>query len=240
MAKQTIKFIRSEEVAEGTKAFYFEKPTGFEFKAGQTIDLTLINPAETDTEGNTRTFSIASAPHEDHLMIATRMRDTAFKRVLGKMQGREELEIDGPMGSYTLHNNIEKRAVFLTGGIGVTPVHSILLDAAKRKLEHKIYVFYSNRRPEDSAFLQELTSLVAEIPNATFVPTMTDMANSKKEWSGATGYISKDMLTKELPETSSAIFYIDGPATMVSAMRKMLGEIGVDEDNIRTEEFAGY
>src|SRR5262249_1543439 len=73
------------EVAEGTMAFHFEKPAKFDFKPGQSVDLTLLNPPETDSEGNVRTFSIASAPFEDQLMFATRMRDTAFKRSLKKV-----------------------------------------------------------------------------------------------------------------------------------------------------------
>ena len=72
-----VKLQRKEEIADGTMAFYFEKPKGFEFKAGQFGDFTLIDPAETDAEGNTRGFSLASAPYEDFLMFATRMRDTA-------------------------------------------------------------------------------------------------------------------------------------------------------------------
>src|SRR3954463_13988390 len=113
MGKQTTQFVRRIEIAEGTKAFHFEKPTGFEFKAGQTIDMTVLSPSETDAEGNTRTFSIASAPHEEEIIIATRMRDTAFKRVLGAMSAGSEVEIDGPMGSFTLHNDLKRSAVFL-------------------------------------------------------------------------------------------------------------------------------
>ena len=62
-------------VAEGTTAFQLEKPTNFTFRPGQWIDITLLNPAETDAEGNVRGFSIASAPYEHTLMVATRMRD---------------------------------------------------------------------------------------------------------------------------------------------------------------------
>src|ERR1035441_528711 len=76
------KLVSRQEVAERTIAFRFEKPTNWTFKAGQCLDMTLLDPSETDAEGNTRTFSIASAPHEDTLMVATRMRDTAFKRAL--------------------------------------------------------------------------------------------------------------------------------------------------------------
>jgi len=68
-----------EEIAEGTMAFHLAKPSDFLFRAGQSIDLTLINPPETDAGGNTRAFSIASAPFDPDLLIATRMRDTTFK-----------------------------------------------------------------------------------------------------------------------------------------------------------------
>src|ERR1041384_8232403 len=94
-----------EEIAAGTMAFHFEKPGGFAFKAGQFGDFTLINPAETDAEGNIRTFSLASAPYETDLMFATRMRDTAFKRVLKSMEVGTEVSLNAPYGSFTLHNN---------------------------------------------------------------------------------------------------------------------------------------
>ena len=76
------KLVTRVEVAEGTMAFLFEKRSGFEFKPGQSSDVTLVNPPVTDSERNVRTFSIASAPFESHLMFATRMRDKAFKRSL--------------------------------------------------------------------------------------------------------------------------------------------------------------
>jgi hypothetical protein len=90
------------EIAAGTMAFHFEKPEGFAYKAGQFADYTLINPSETDAEGNTRGFSLASAPYEDDLMLATRMRDTAFKRVLKNMELDTEFTLDAPYGSFTL------------------------------------------------------------------------------------------------------------------------------------------
>src|SRR5690348_13570973 len=105
MAVTQIKITRETTVAEGTLAVEFEKPAGFSFKAGQYMDVTLIDPSETDAEGNTRTFSIASAPYEDHLMVATRLRDTAFKRVLQRLSTGTALNMDGPFGSFTLQSN---------------------------------------------------------------------------------------------------------------------------------------
>jgi ferredoxin-NADP reductase len=142
-----------EQVAEGTVAFHFEKPAGFEFRAGQAMDVTLLDPPESDSEGNTRTFSIASAPFESELMTATRMRDTAFKRSLSKVPLGTPVKVDSATGSLTLHKNSAKPAVFLAGGIGITPFHSIVRQADRERLPHQLYLFYSNRRPEDAAFL---------------------------------------------------------------------------------------
>ena len=85
MADQSSTLIRREEVAEGTMAFHFEKPSGFSFRAGQFADVTLTDPPETDAKGNTRTFSIASPPFANELVFTTRMRNTAFKRSLKEM-----------------------------------------------------------------------------------------------------------------------------------------------------------
>ena len=231
---------RKEEIADGTMAFHLEKPGGFVFKAGQFGDFTLTNPVETDSEGNTRGFSLASAPYEDTLMFATRMRDTAFKRVLRTMEIGTEVSLDAPYGSFGLHNNPRIPAVFLTGGIGVTPVRSIVLQAARDNLPHKIFFFDSNRRPEDAAFLKELMGAEVKNPNYTFVGTMTEMEKSGMKWNGETGYITKAMLEKYVGDLTLPIYYLAGPASMVTAMRKTLNEAGVDDDNIRTEEFSGY
>jgi ferredoxin-NADP reductase len=157
----TAKLKSREEVAERTMAFRFERPDGWTFKAGQFIDMTLLDPSETDAEGNTRGFSIASAPHEETLMVATHMRDTAFKRVLKTLPLETAVKIEGPFGNLTLHNNAARPAVMLAGGIGVTPFRSILYRAAKERLPHRISLFYSNRRPEDAPFLEALRTLAA-------------------------------------------------------------------------------
>jgi ferredoxin-NADP reductase len=227
-------------VAERTMAFQFEKPADFTFKPGQWIDITLLSPTQTDAKGNVRGFSIASAPHEDILMVATRLRDTAFKRELATMPLSTEVKIEGPGGNLVLHNNAARTAVFLAGGIGVTPIRSILLRAAKEKLPHRIYFFFSNRRPEDAPFLEELQALQQQNPNYTFIATMTQMATSRREWTGQTGYINKDMLAKYVKDAKSPIYYVVGPPGMVKGLQMMLNVTGIDDDDIRTDEFGGY
>ncbi len=228
------------EVAEGTMAFHFEKPPGWTFKPGQFMDVTLINPTETDAEGNSRSFSIASAPYENSLMITTRMRDTAFKRVLKMMPLESTVKIEGPSGDLTLHDDASRPAVLLAGGIGITPFRSIVLQAAKDKLTHRIYLFYSNRRPEDAPFLKELESLEYENPKFELIATMTEMAKSQRPWSGETEMISQEMLAKYLKGVEAAIYYIAGPPEMVKGLKATLTHSGINESDIRAEEFDGY
>ena len=240
MAGYQSRLLSRVEVAQDTMAFHLEKPTGFDFKPGQSVDLTLMNPPETDSEGNTRTFSIASAQFENQLIFATRMRDTAFKRSLKRVALGTVVKMDSAMGSFTLHKNSAKPAVFLAGGIGITPFSSIVRQADHDRAPHKLYLFYSNLRPEDAAFLESLGALEKTNPNFRLIATMTEMPRSKKMWNGETGWIDKEMLSRHLSKLHGPIFYIAGPPAMVTGMRKMLVASTIDEDDIRSEEFAGY
>ncbi len=236
----TVRLKVRETVAERTLALRFEKPEDFSFKPGQYVDVTLPNPPETDSEGNVRSFSIASAPHETMLMIATRQRDTAFKRVIAAMPLESEVRVEGPFGNLIMHNNAARPAVLLAGGIGITPFRSMVLRAARDKTAHRIFLFYSNRRPEDAPFLAELQSLEKENRNYRFIGTMTEMEKSLRPWNGEKGLISADMISKYLKGVTSPVFYIAGPPAMVAGVQEILHGMNVDEDDIRTEEFAGY
>lgn len=233
-----VKLLKKEDVADETMAFHWAKPTDFAFKAGQFADFTLINPSETDEEGNTRGFSLAQAPYEEDLMFTTRMRDTAFKRVLKNLALGTEVKLDAPYGDFALQKTATIPAVFLTGGIGITPVRSIIAQATKDKLPHKIVLFYSNKTPRDAAFLTDFQAFAKENSNFTFVPVMT--RTTPQEWAGESGHITQGMLTKYIKDLAVPIYYLSGPATMVKAMRKILTDLQVNEDNIRTEEFSGY
>ncbi|MCL4403864.1 FAD-dependent oxidoreductase [Patescibacteria group bacterium] len=241
MPKYTIHLKEKRDVADGTMAFYFDRPEGLLFKGGQNADYTLLNvPQEKlDAEGATRTFSFANAPSEEGIMIATRMRETAFKNILKELPEGSEMQIDGPYGNMVLHSKPERPAVMLAGGIGITPFRSMAVEAAAQKLPHKIFLFYSNRAPKDAAFLEELKELEGKNVNFKLIATMTDAP----DWPGEKGYITKEMIERcvsPLFPILSSVFYLAGPPAMTAAMHKMLNDFGVSDDDIRMEEFAGY
>jgi ferredoxin-NADP reductase len=220
-----------ETVAEGTMAFHFAKPPGFRHEAGQNALFRIAGVEES------RTFSIASAPHEPQLTIATRMRDSAFKRKLGSAEPGLEVEIDGPAGVMVLHEDVARPAVFLAGGIGITPFVSMARDAAHRRLPHLIVLFYANRRPQDGAYLDELRALERRNPSYRMVATLSDPPAG---WKGETGFIDKAMLARHLADPLKPVYYFAGPPAMAMAMQSMLGELGVAEADMRSEEFYGY
>jgi len=240
MPDQTAMLLSREEVAEGTMAFHFERPSGFSFSAGQFADVTLIDPLETDAKGKTRTFSIASPPSANELVFTTRMRNTAFKRSLKEMTVTAKVKIGSPGGSFTLRKNLAKPAIFLAGGIGITPFLSMAQQADRDGAPQEICMFYSNPRPEDAAFLDTLMALETTNPNFRLICTMTQMSKSKSEWKGETSLIDKKMLCRHLADLQGPIYYIAGPPAMVAALREALVSAGVEESEIRTDEFVGY
>jgi len=228
------------EVAEGTMAFRFEKPHNFAFKAGQYIDLSLSGSESGPSNGLTHTFSIASSPFDRELVVTTRIRNTVFKQALSILPIGSGVRIEGPMGSFTLHNNTARPAIFLAGGIGIAPFLSMLSHANEEKLRHPIVLFYANRYLEDAAFMDALWELERSNPRFRFIPTLTRTDKNYRGWKGETGHINQEMLFTKVGILRGPIFYIAGPPTMVAATSRTLGEAGVDEDDIRTEEFPGY
>ena len=237
MANFTTRLKSREEVADGTYAFRFEKPEGFEFKAGQFLTWSLIDPPETDAEGTRRFFSIASACYEDHLMFTTRIRDTAFKRIVKAMPEGAEIAINGPLGKLTLPEDESRPVVFLVGGIGITPFRSMALEATRTRPDQQIFLFYSNRRVTEAAFFDELRELEKINPRYRFIGTFSAADQS---WQGERGRIDREMLARYIPDLSAPIYYVAGPTGMTDELRSMLEEVGISRDDVRSEKFTGY
>jgi ferredoxin-NADP reductase len=231
MSARDVKVRGREEVARGTLALHLEKPPGFTFKAGQAVDVILSG-------GEAHAFSLVSAPFEEELIVATRLRDTAYKRALAALAVGEPVAIDGPFGSLTLHKDASRAAILVAGGIGVTPFMSILRQAARERSPRDVVLLYSNRTPADAAFLDELAELARDHPRIRVVATMTEAQGSP--WRGETRFVGPVLLREVAEGLAHPVWYVAGPPAMVRATRAALESAGVDDEDLRVEEFTGY
>ena len=239
MPNFNVKLKNKKEVAEGTAAFYFQKPLHFQFKPGQFVTMTLIDPPATDSEGNSRAFTIASAPWETDLMIATRMRDTAFKRVLNALPIGSDVKIGGPFGTLLLDLQSARSVVFLAGGIGITPFKSMMEYVADKKLPNDLKLLYSNKTPELIAYKKELDALCEANPNFEAAYTITRPEESKVAWTGHTGRINEDFIRKHAPDYSKRLWYLCAGDSMVAGMLTLLESMGVEKKRVKREVFTG-
>lgn len=102
----------------------------------------------------------------------------------------------------------------------------MIVNAAREGFTRRVMLFYSNRRPEDCAFLQELQQIGSGNKNCQTICVMTKMEESQRSWHGETGYINKSMLARFAPDVAAPIYYIAGPPALVTAMQETLNGAG--------------
>lgn len=239
MAEFQTRLVAKRQAAEGTECFEFEKPAGLTYRAGQYFDLLLPKPAP-DAEKRLwrHSFSFLTAPCEPTIAAAMRMRaDSAFKHKLAALPIGAAVTIDASYGDYVLRKKSTEPAVFLIGGIGVTPVRSMIAQATRDALPRKLTLIFSNRRTAYAPFIDDFKGYAAANPNFTFVQAYDEPSGDPAH---ETGFITADMVKRHVPDPFAAEYFLSGPPQMVRAMRELLVKMQVDEDDIRTEEFDGY
>jgi len=224
-------------VCEDTIAMWFDYSNiNFNFEPGQYTQITLLEPIHNDDEGNSRLFSIASSPNnKETILFATRALDSAFNKNILEMPLGAKARLGDTGGNTPLHKDSSVPAVFLIGGIGITPIRCIVEYVTEEKLPYEIYLFYSCRKASSAAFLEEFENWERVNPNFTLIPTIDD--KDDKNWKYDYGYINEDMISKQVKEISKPIYYVVGPPEMVDAMLEILSKLGVSENNIRFEKF---
>ena len=230
----TVKIIDTIEVARKTIEVRFEKPEGFVYQPGQFVMLFVPRLVKGDHKQYVRSMSLSSAPHEEYLSTTMRIPDDAspYKQSLMKLKTGDEIQIRGPLGRLTLQDD-DAPAVFIAGGIGVTPFKSMIEDAANNDWPRKIYLFYVNRTPADAAYMEEFQ----KFKNDRFVPVCT--MTKDPDYGGEHGYIDVPMLRRYVTEDNPH-YYIVGLPPMVKDMVAKLKDTGVTDDQITLELYAGY
>lgn len=231
-------FIKKEEVAKNTYSFYFDRAQiDFDFLPGQYIEMTLPikNP---DYRGSERFFTIASSPlNKNYLMITIKIIKSSFKKALMDIKPMQLVEFTGPWGGFVFREEQAFPHVFLAGGIGITPFHSMITYANTKNLSIPIILFASFSAREDIVFHKELSGISRINPNIKIIYTIT---HPDDQWKGETGRISEELIKKYVSNILEPRYYIVGPPSMVSAIEEIVLEMGVPNERIFIENFTGY
>ena len=238
-----LKFIKKQKEAKDTATFFFEPEKKVMWLPGQYFYFTLPELKYPDSRGPTRHFTISASPTEGStLRLTTRIRkDSGYKNTLNEMAIGTFIEGEGPNGTYILDENEEGNHILLAGGIGITPFRSFIKYNIDKKLsETKIHLIYANSTPEEITFREELESWDKTYENIKIAFTISRPEDSKEKWTGLTGRIDGDMISRLTPHLSSPTYWVCGPPAMVEATEKVLGSLKITSDRVRSEKFTGY
>ena len=163
------------EVAKGTLFVRFAVEGYPDYRPGHYFWVELPDRGHTDEKGLRRHISLATSPTESGVVgLATRLRDTAFKRTLAELELGDEVQVEEPKGSFLLPEDTSAEYVFVAGGIGITVFRSMLRFIADKDLPYRVTLVYSNRDRESAAFLDELEELERQVDGLRVILTMTD------------------------------------------------------------------
>ena len=227
------------EVAKGTLMVTFDLlGAEVDFKSGQYFYVTLPDVGHQDDKGLRRHISVVTSPHQKGVLaLATRLRDSAFKRSLRELPVGAEVEVEPPEGDFVLPDDASRPFVFIAGGIGITVFRSMLLYIKEERLPYRIVLVYSNRDRDSTAFLEELQELERQIPGLRLILTMTDDPG----WEGETRRVDAEFVQDQLGgELDQYTFLVAGPPEMAEGVEQELEKAGVDEANVLVERYSGY
>lgn len=220
-----------------TSSYRFTRPPEYQFKAGQWFTITLEG-ADGPLDHH---FSHADSPTESFIELTTRLTGSEFKNKLDALPIGSQVEILGPYGNFLFGYDLPKIA-FLTGGIGVTPVRSMLryladTNGAGRVDGQQVVVFYGSMTEDGIVYKDEFDEFERALPGLRILHVIT---NPTEGWKGYGGFITADIIRAELPDPAEWNYYVVGPPAMITAMDRVTGELQIPSTQTVIENFTGY
>jgi ferredoxin-NADP reductase len=224
--KLTLIDIKQE--TKDVRSFIFEPEKPLTWVAGQFMEYTLPHD-HTDERSEKRWFTISSAPFTLKPQITTRLaseKGSSFKNALVSLKIGDEIEAGSPEGDFVIEETASN-FVFVAGGIGITPFHSILAQALHDNQKLKVHLLYANKT-HDIPFKEEFDEICAKNPNF------------RVEYIIDPDKINVEKIQSTMSSMQNPVLYISGPEPMVESLVKQLGDSGLTEDHIKTDYFPGY
>ena len=210
--------------AESIRSFFFKPERPLRYIAGQFIEMTLPHD-HADDRGVKRWFTLSSAPGHELISITTKHAElsSTFKQALWSLQPGDTVSISEPMGDFVLPIDASKPLVFVAGGIGITPFHSIVQWLKDTKQTRHITFIYSVKTEEEIVFEQTFA--------ADWIETIRLINEPKVTAEKIVSYVD-DIKDKQL--------FLSGPEPMIEALVEQFKDLGIDQNQLITDYFPGY
>lgn len=226
---------KTVQLTPTVRGMELELPEGAQlsFKAGQYLDIRLTDPKNRELEGEWSGFSITSSPlQKEYLEIAVARRGPLTQELHEAAAG-SKLEIRGPEGDFVYEPSQDREPVFIAGGIGITPIMSMLRYLRDMQFPVAATLIYSCRSLEDVIFFPELLGMDSCCEGFTALFTLT--RSSPIDWKGETRRVDQAMLEETISDPADKSYYICGPQEMMLMLTYCLRDMGVGKEQIATE-----
>lgn len=210
---------------------------GMHYQAGQFMGVTV----QSGGQELSKYLSFSSAPTEKgHVEFTKKISGSDFSKALERLKPGDRIVLKMPLGSFLLEERTP-RHLFLSGGIGITPIRSMWRDAFDRRLPLDMVLLYGNRTPEDIAFKEDLEAMTQGAKNFKVIFSLDTAEACPVSWKGRCGFINAEMIKEVAPDYLDRVFYVCGPPVMVKHLLVLLEEqLRVPANRIKRENFSGY
>lgn len=218
-----------KETADVITIYLSPTTHGLDYKAGQYVTVYL----DKNKNSHGKFYTISSSPAEKTLALSVK-KIGQFSSALHNLKIKDIVYLSGPFGCF--YPEIEmSHVVFLAAGIGVTPFLSVMKDYSDKNIKKEIDLYYTNKSFQDIAFCEDINELAKNKSLRVHYHLTRDQ--SKQKLISNYERIKAENIKKELGGFTDKYFYICGPITFVSDLRKQLLKLKVKEDCIFTESF---
>jgi len=230
------RLIQSIDRTQNIRSFRFAPDKKIDFAAGQFLRV-IFDEHNRDNKELNKYLSFSSSPTKDYVEVTKRLSDSKFSGRLRELKPQDKVMFEAPLGSCIFKE--EYKAIgFLIGGIGITPVISIIEYVAEKRLDTDILLIYSNRTEDDISFKKELDYFSGINKNVKIIYLVTDCQPKDKRC--IFGRIDRELLSENINQLCGRMVFIFGPPKMVETIKELSIASGCEKENIKTESFIGY
>ncbi|MBI2135264.1 xylene monooxygenase [Candidatus Woesearchaeota archaeon] len=228
-SEHKLKIIGVIDETHDTKTFRIERLPGIDFFPGQFFMVRFPND-----ETFKRAYSIASSPTDKGFLDITMNLIGEFTKKLWECKAGDYLIFTGPYGKFFFNEDMKQDLVLIGGGLGITPLRSIIRYCASKNLSNKIKLIYSVKTPDAIVFKDELEDFKEKNSNYDFVFTIT-RPEPEHDWNGKTGRVDEKLLSNNIEDMENSLFFLCGPLEFVKDTRAMLEKLGAKKERIKAD-----